>query len=171
MYFLHIHLNNVLENCGDVNEKQGERFHRDFKLLEERYQGRWENDGRLLLGTQKPYSHHLERSRKSFNLHVILNIWSIKSLFNFRLKTPFFPNRTLLDVNTAFLLKTQMFLVRGAAKILVGKSLFRRGKKIIFGLASGKASKCGYEGASRFQPLRKRLNVVLSIFLITFREP
>ena len=30
MYFLHIHLNNVLENCGDVNEKQGERFHRDL---------------------------------------------------------------------------------------------------------------------------------------------
>ena len=53
MYFLHIHLNNVLENCEDVNEKQGERFHRDFKLLEERYQGRWENDARLLLGTQK----------------------------------------------------------------------------------------------------------------------
>ena len=113
------------------------------------------------LKRDKSYSHHLERSRN----------WSIKSLFNFRLKTPFFPNRTLLDVNTAFLLKTQMFLVRGAAKILVGKSLFRRGEKIIFGLASGKASKCGYEGASRFQPLRKRLNVVLSIFLITFREP
>ena len=26
MYFLHIHLNNFLENCGDVNEKQSERF-------------------------------------------------------------------------------------------------------------------------------------------------
>ena len=87
------------------------------------------------------------------------------------MKTPFFPNRTLLDVKTAFLLKTQMFLVRGAAKILVEKSLLRGGEKIIFGLASGKASKSGYEGASRFQPLRKRLNVVLSIFIITFREP
>ena len=83
----------------------------------------------------------------------------------------FFPNRTLLDVNTAFLLKTQMFLVRGAAKVLVGKSLFRRGERLIFGLASGKSSKSGYEGVSRFQSLRKRLNVVLSIFIITFREP
>ena len=64
-----------------------------------------------------------------------------------------------------------MFLVRGAAKVLVGKSLFRRGERLIFGLASGKASKSGYKGVSRFQSLRKRLNVVLSIFIITFREP
>ena len=40
MHFLHSHLNNFFESYGDVNDKQGEKFHRDIKLMEERYQER-----------------------------------------------------------------------------------------------------------------------------------
>ena len=42
MHFIHSHLKNFLENCGDVSNKQGERFHQDIKLMEEKYQGRWD---------------------------------------------------------------------------------------------------------------------------------
>ena len=34
------HLDYFLENLGDVSEEQGERFHQDIKMMEERYQGR-----------------------------------------------------------------------------------------------------------------------------------
>ena len=57
---------------------------------------------------------------------VILNTWSIKYLFNFRLKTPICPNRIIFYINTTFLLKTQMFIVRGGEKVLVGKILSSR---------------------------------------------
>ena len=30
-------------NLGDYSEEQGERFHQDFKTIEERYQGRWDD--------------------------------------------------------------------------------------------------------------------------------
>ena len=79
MHFLHSHLNNFFENYGDVNDKQGKKFHRDIKLMEERYQGRW--DKRMMpdycwgLKRDKPYNHLSEKSRerKFFwnNLHVI----------------------------------------------------------------------------------------------------
>ena len=42
MHFLHSHLDNFSENCGDVSDEQGERFHRDINVMEERYQGRWD---------------------------------------------------------------------------------------------------------------------------------
>lgn len=41
MHFLSSHLDYFPENCGDVSEKQGERFHQDIRVMEERYQGRW----------------------------------------------------------------------------------------------------------------------------------
>ena len=47
--------------------------------------------------------------------------------FNFRLNTPFLPNRTLFDIKTAFLLKTQ-FIARGWANILGGQILRRKGE-------------------------------------------
>ena len=40
MHFLHSHLKNFSENYGDVNDKQGEKYHRDIKLMKERYQER-----------------------------------------------------------------------------------------------------------------------------------
>ena len=42
MHFLSSHLDYFPENCGDVSEEQGERFHQDIRVMEERYQGRWD---------------------------------------------------------------------------------------------------------------------------------
>lgn len=42
VHFLNSHLDYFPENLGDVSEEQGERFHQDIKLMEKRYQGRWD---------------------------------------------------------------------------------------------------------------------------------
>ena len=42
LHFLHNHLDSFPENCGDYSEEQGERFHQDVKVMEKRYQGRWD---------------------------------------------------------------------------------------------------------------------------------
>lgn len=41
LHFLHSHLDRFPNNLGDYSEEQGERFHQDLKVMEERYQGRW----------------------------------------------------------------------------------------------------------------------------------
>ena len=40
--YLFSHLDYFPENLGDVSKEQGERFHQDIKIMEERYQGRWD---------------------------------------------------------------------------------------------------------------------------------
>lgn len=40
--FLHSLLSIFLENLGAVSDEQGERFHQDLKVMELRYQGRWD---------------------------------------------------------------------------------------------------------------------------------
>ena len=40
--FLNSHLDAFPENLGAVSDEQGERFHQDIKVMEERYQGRWD---------------------------------------------------------------------------------------------------------------------------------
>ncbi|XP_076053032.1 uncharacterized protein LOC143032339 [Oratosquilla oratoria] len=42
MHFLRSHLDYFPQNCGDFSEEQGERFHQDISVMEERYQGRWD---------------------------------------------------------------------------------------------------------------------------------
>lgn len=42
MHFLRSHLDYFPDNCGDYSEEQGERFHKDIRVMEERYQGRWD---------------------------------------------------------------------------------------------------------------------------------
>lgn len=42
MHFLSSHLGYFTEDCGDVSEEQGERFHHDVRVMEELYQGRWD---------------------------------------------------------------------------------------------------------------------------------
>ena len=37
VHYLHKHLSKFSANLGDVNEKQGEPFHQDVKVMEERY--------------------------------------------------------------------------------------------------------------------------------------
>ena len=41
MHYLHFHLDWFPENCGDVSDEQGERFHQDIKAMERCYQGKW----------------------------------------------------------------------------------------------------------------------------------
>ena len=41
VHYFHSHLSEVPANLGDVSEEQGERFHQDVKVMEERYQGQW----------------------------------------------------------------------------------------------------------------------------------
>ena len=48
LHFLQSHLNYFPKNCGDLSKKQGERFHQDICIMEERYQSRW--DGNFLSG-------------------------------------------------------------------------------------------------------------------------
>ena len=40
LHFLWSHLNYLPKNCWDLSEEQGERFHKDIRIMEERYQGR-----------------------------------------------------------------------------------------------------------------------------------
>lgn len=44
VHFLNSHLDYFPDNLGDVSEEQGERFHQDIKLMEKRYQGRWNSN-------------------------------------------------------------------------------------------------------------------------------
>ena len=39
VHYLHSHLSEFPANLGDVSEEQGQRFHQDVKVMEERYQG------------------------------------------------------------------------------------------------------------------------------------
>ena len=41
LHFLHSHLKFFPENLGAVSDEQGERFHQDIQLMENRYQGFW----------------------------------------------------------------------------------------------------------------------------------
>lgn len=42
LHFLHSHLDEFPDNLGHFSEEQGERFHQDIKIMETRYQGRWD---------------------------------------------------------------------------------------------------------------------------------
>lgn len=44
VHFLNSHLHQFPENLGDVSDEQGERFHQDLMVMEERYQGRWDKN-------------------------------------------------------------------------------------------------------------------------------
>lgn len=41
VHFLHSHIDYFPQNLGDYSEEQGERFHQDIKVMEQRYQGKW----------------------------------------------------------------------------------------------------------------------------------
>lgn len=44
VHFLNSHLHQFPENLGAVSDEQGERFHQDLMVMEERYQGRWDKN-------------------------------------------------------------------------------------------------------------------------------
>ena len=42
VHFLFSYLEKIPETQVEVSERRGERFHQDIKVMEERYQGRWD---------------------------------------------------------------------------------------------------------------------------------
>ncbi|XP_032690547.1 uncharacterized protein LOC116853528 [Odontomachus brunneus] len=44
LHFLHSHLDYFPQNLGDYSEEQGERFHQNLKVMEHRYQRRWDKN-------------------------------------------------------------------------------------------------------------------------------
>ena len=42
VHFLFSHLEQFPDNLGDYSDEQGERFHQDLRVMEERYRGRWD---------------------------------------------------------------------------------------------------------------------------------
>ena len=42
IHFLHSHLDFFPENLGAVSDEQGERFHQDLKIFEDRHKGFWD---------------------------------------------------------------------------------------------------------------------------------
>ena len=42
IHYLFSHLDRFPANLGDLSEEHGERFHQDIKVMEKRYQGRWD---------------------------------------------------------------------------------------------------------------------------------
>ena len=66
LHFLHSHLDDFPENLGAVSDEQGERFHQDLKVIEVRYQCKW--DEHMLADycwSIKRDCSHTEHSRKS----------------------------------------------------------------------------------------------------------
>ena len=41
VHFLHSHLDFFPPSCGAVSDKHGERFHQNIAIVEQRFQGRW----------------------------------------------------------------------------------------------------------------------------------
>ena len=41
IHYLRDHLDRFPDNLVDLSDQQGERFHQDIKVMEHRYQGRW----------------------------------------------------------------------------------------------------------------------------------
>ena len=76
VHFLKSHLNEFPANFGDVSDEHGECFHQDLKVVEERYQGRWNTrNGRLLL----EHSKRLRRYETLQTLSLVevrsINMW------------------------------------------------------------------------------------------------
>ena len=70
MHFLHSHLNYFPENCGKFSEEQGERFHQEIAVMEERYQGQWNvsmiADYCWCLKQEDPAQHARKSRRRAF---------------------------------------------------------------------------------------------------------
>lgn len=68
LHFLSSHLDYFPNNCGDFSEEQGERFHQDIRVMEERYQGRWDvnmlADYCWCLKRDSPVVKHVRKSLK-----------------------------------------------------------------------------------------------------------
>jgi len=74
VHYFFSHLDWFPENLGHVSEEQGERFHQDLKIMEERYQGRWDvnmmADYCWNLKRDLPYVTHARKAKKKRFLAV-----------------------------------------------------------------------------------------------------
>ena len=72
IHFLRSHLDDFPDNCGDYSIEQGERLHQDIRIIEERYQGRWEintlADYCWFLKRDLPGEKHKRKSLKKYFL-------------------------------------------------------------------------------------------------------
>lgn len=70
IHFLDSHIDYFPDNLGDFSEEQGERFHQDFKDIEKRYQGVWDEhmmaDYCWCLKRDTKQSHKRKSIRRSF---------------------------------------------------------------------------------------------------------
>ena len=68
IHYLFSHLDRFPENLWELSEEQGERFHQDIKVMEERYQGRWDThmmaDYCWNLQRHNPFAPHTRKSYK-----------------------------------------------------------------------------------------------------------
>ncbi|GBO44307.1 hypothetical protein AVEN_148846-1 [Araneus ventricosus] len=71
-HFLDFHLNFFPDNCGQVSDEQGERFHQDISNMGKRYRGNWSTamlaDYCWTLIRDAPHVHYrrqAKRNRKS----------------------------------------------------------------------------------------------------------
>ena len=71
VHFLHSHLTSFPGNLGAVSDEQGERFHQDLKVMEERYCGRLDvNMMADYCWSIKRDSLQVEHSRKSYKRKI-----------------------------------------------------------------------------------------------------
>ena len=68
--YFYSHLDNFPENCGDVSDEQGTRFHQDIEVMGRGYQGRW-NKRRIAdhcwsFKRVEPYQHHSRKHNLSY---------------------------------------------------------------------------------------------------------
>ena len=47
LHFMDSDIEYFPENLGDYSEEQSEKFHQDIKVMEQRYQGRW-NENKMV---------------------------------------------------------------------------------------------------------------------------
>ena len=97
IHFLHSHLERFPENCGDHSNEQGERFHQDIKVMEDRNQGAgikgwWLTTARVLSKTQMSTITHgtLKKgsSLRNCRVHLYFNVVHLLStLFSYFLFT------------------------------------------------------------------------------------
>ena len=68
MHYPYSHMDRFPENLGKVSDKQGERFNQDMKVMETRYQGRWDAammaDYCWTLKRDIPYASHSRNAKK-----------------------------------------------------------------------------------------------------------
>ena len=75
VHYLHSHLDHFSKKLGDLSAEQGEQFHQNVRVMEERYQGRW--DATMLadycrgLQRQRPDAKHSRKSYKRQYLNVM----------------------------------------------------------------------------------------------------